>query len=152
MTHLSRLLLASCLGLAALESPRAQTVDGTWIAEYDAKVRSDDSRGTTVEKGRARLVLTRRGDSVSGVWEAIAADGRPSAPRQLRGTIARDTVRLSAQVQMRLSSNGTESVRPATVEYRFVLAGDALRGTIATVMEGTTAPPRQFTARREGAP
>lgn len=148
----SHLLVALCLALLPAIAPRAQSVTGAWAVEYEQHIRESPS-GTTIEKGRARLLLDSRGDSVVGTWQPVA-DGGAAAPavRELRGVVDGDTVRLTTPVQLRRSVDGAESVLHGTMVYEFVVDGDALRGRIRTVVKGVEGRPRAFVATRERAP
>jgi predicted metalloprotease with PDZ domain len=146
-----RLFLAAAACLAATAPAlRAQGPAGTWQAEFDDRVREDDSGNRTVEKGYARLVITTRSDSVEVRWEPRGSGGAVAAAhRILRGTITGDRIRFTSQTQMQRTINGVQTALPVTTVYDLVARGDSLVGTITTTTDRGPLPPRRITAVRE---
>ena len=151
-TFIRALTITSLLAFAA--SPlAAQGINGRWITEYERTVRNENGAVSTGDKSKARLVLTRKGDSVTGTWETLDASAAPSgrapAQRQLRGTISGNKVSLSMAVEARRNINGEESVHTVTVLYDFTVTGDRLEGTATMKSAEMEMPARPFTAVRE---
>ena len=149
---LRALTIASSVSLMA--SPlSAQGIAGHWIAEFDRTVRSENGDVTTADKGKARLVLHQKGDSVTGTFQVVdpplGPDGRATPVRPLLGTIAGKKVSLQTEAEARRSVNGEESVHKVTVIYDLVLDADKLDGTMVAKSANMTMPPRPFNARRE---
>ncbi len=139
---------------AAVASPlAAQGINGNWIAEFDRTVRSENGDVTTADKGKARLVLNQKGDSVIGTFQVVdppvGPDGRATTVRPLRGTISGNKVSLQTEAEARRSMNGEESVHKTTVIYDLILEADKLDGTMVAKSANMTMPARPFSARRE---
>jgi hypothetical protein len=142
-------LLISVLFAAPPLAAQGAGVTGTWITEFDRMMRNENGSVTTGEKTRARLVLEQSGDSVAGTLQILGDGGTPPPPRQLRGTIAGDRVKLTAQFDARVNRNGEESTRTITVVYDLTVKGDTLEGTMTNRSGDMDMPPRPFTATRE---
>jgi len=152
MRSLNRALVAASLLVVAASPLAAQGIDGRWITEFERQMRNENGAVSTGEKTKARLVLARNRDSVTGTWEILGvptASGNRPAPRQLRGTISGNKVSLSTEVEARRNINGEESVMKVTVLYDFTVNGDRLDGTTTTKSADMEMPPRPFTAVRE---
>ena len=149
---LRALTIASTVSLLA--SPlSAQRIAGHWIAEFDRTVRSENGAVTTADKGKARLVLYQKGDSVTGTFQVVdppvGPDGRATTVRPLRGTISGNKVSLQTEAEARRSVNGEESVHKVSVIYDLLLDADKLDGTVVAKSANMTMPARPFSARRE---
>lgn len=146
---LHALPLAAVALLAALPLS-AQSIDGTWITEFDRMMRNEGGTVTSGEKSRAKMTLVQKGDSVTGTWLALGnTRGGPPTPRQLRGTIAGGKVSLQTQFEATVNINGEQSSRTITVLYDFALKGDRLEGTITNRTGDMDMPPLPFSASRE---
>jgi hypothetical protein len=142
-------LLMSVLFAAPPLGAQGSGVTGTWITEFDRMMRNENGSVTTGDKTRARLVLQQSGDSVAGTFEILGAGGGPPSPRQLRGTISGDRVKLTSEFEARMNRNGEESTRTITVVYDLTVKGDTLEGTMTNRSGDMDMPPRPFTATRE---
>jgi hypothetical protein len=130
----------------------AQSIDGTWITEFDRMMRNEGGTVTTGEKSRARVTLVQKGDSVTGTWLALGnTRGGTPTPRQLSGTIAGGKVSLQTQFDATVNINGEQSTRTITVLYDFALKGERLEGTITNRSGDMDMPPLPFSAWREPA-
>jgi hypothetical protein len=146
--------LAIASVFAAIASPvAAQGINGKWIAEFDRTIRSENGDVTTADKGKARLVLRQKGDSLTGTFQVVdppvGPDGRATPVRPLRGTISGNKVSLQTEAEARRSVNGEESVHKVTVIYDLTLDADKLDGTMVAKSANMTMPSRPFSARRE---
>ena len=153
MKLLLRALTIASIFTAVAFPLAAQGISGKWIAEFDRTVRSENGDVTTADKGKARLVLHQKGDSVTGTFQVVdppvGPDGRPTTVRPLRGRIAGNKVSLQSEAEARRSVNGEESVHKVTVIYDLVLDADKLDGTMVANSPNMTMPARPFSARRE---
>ena len=149
MTRMLRYLALGGLTLVAAAPLTAQGIDGTWITEFERMMRNEGGSVTTGEKVRAKMVLQRKGDSVTGTWQVAAAEAAPAAPRQLRGTIAGNKVALTTEFEAAVNINGERSIRKLTVVYDFTIDGDKLEGTVTNRSGATDMPPRPFSAWRD---
>jgi hypothetical protein len=149
MTRMLRYLAVGGLTLLAAERLGAQGIDGTWITEFERMMRNEGGSVTTGEKVRAKMVLQRKGDSVTGIWQVAATEAAASAPRQLRGTIAGNKVALTTEFEATVNVNGERSTRKLTVVYDFTIDGDKLEGTVTNRSSDMDMPPRPFSAWRD---
>jgi hypothetical protein len=124
----------------------AQGINGSWITEFERQVRNENGEVSGGDKTKARLVLTRKGDSVTGTWQMLEGS---ATPRALKGTISGNKVSLTSQVQAKRNINGEESVVTLTVVYDFTVEGDKLQGTSTAKGSDMEMPPRPFSAVRE---
>jgi hypothetical protein len=124
----------------------AQGINGNWITEFERQLRNENGEVSGGEKTKARLVLTRKGDSVTGTWQMLEGS---ATPRALKGTISGNKASLTSQVQAKRIINGEESVQTLTVVYDFTIEGDKLQGTSTAKGSDMEMPPRPFTAVRE---
>ena len=124
----------------------AQGINGSWITEFERQMRNENGVVSGGEKTKARLVLTQKGDSVTGTWQILEGS---AAARALKGTISGTKVSLTTQVQARRNINGEESATTLTVVYDFTVEGDKLQGTSTAKGSDMEMPPRPFTAVRE---
>jgi hypothetical protein len=151
-TLLRALAFASLFAIVAAPLA-AQGITGSWVAEFDRSVRNENGSVTTGNKGKARLVLQQRGDSVTGTFQLVdapaAQGGRAPSVRPLRGTISGNRVSLESEAEARRSVNGEESVHKVTVVYNLTLDGDTLEGTTTARSANIDVPARPFSARRE---
>lgn len=140
----------AAVALLAAMPLSAQSIDGTWITEFDRMIRNEGGTVTTGEKSRAKMTLVQKGDSVTGTWLALGTfRGGTPTPRQLRGTIAGGKVSLQTQFEATVNVNGEQSTRAITVLYDFALKGDKLEGTITNRTGDMDMPPLPFSASRE---
>ncbi len=150
MKMLARALVVASLATVAGSPLAAQSVNGSWITEFERRMRNENGSVSADEKAKARLVLQQRGDSVTGTWQVLGAPaGSPATLRQLRGTISGAKVSLSTEVEARRNINGEESVAKLTLAYDFVVNGDKLEGTMTTRAADMEMPARPFSAVRE---
>jgi hypothetical protein len=146
MKSIARALTAGFLVAIAAGPLAAQGINGSWITEFERQLRNENGEVSAGEKTKARLVLARKGDSVTGTWQILEGS---AAPRALKGTISGNRVSLTSQVQARRNINGEESVTTLTVVYDFTVEGDKLQGTSTAKGSDMEMPPRPFTAVRE---
>ena len=153
MKLLLRALTITSIFTAVASPLAAQGISGKWIAEFDRTIRSENGAVTTADKGKARLVLHQKGDSVTGTFQVVdppvGPDGRATTVRPLRGMISGNKVSLQTEAEARRSVNGEESVHKVTVVYDLILDADKLDGTTVAKSANMTTPARPFTARRE---
>ena len=147
---------------------RAQSkVAGRWLVVYEHETRSGHVSAPRVAADTAHMTLRQVGDSVLGEWQAAVRAGEPAAhPRELRGTIRRDTVRLhlasSAQENESFFAElGREIVEflkthvhgmpPLSSLVEFTVRDDALAGVrwSASADGSVETPRRSFWASRE---
>ena len=146
MKTIVRALTVGALLVVAARPLVAQGINGNWITEFERQLRNENGEVSGGEKAKARLVLTRKRDSVTGTWQMLEG----SAPsRALKGTISGNKVSLTSQVQAKRNINGEESVVTLTVVYDFTIEGDKLQGTSTAKGSDMEMPPRPFTAVRE---
>ena len=146
MKSLFRVLTAGILVALAAGPLAAQGINGSWITEFERQLRNENGEVTAGEKTKARLVLTQKGDSVTGTWQMLEG---AATPRALKGTISGNKVSLTSQVQAKRNINGEESVTTLTVVYDFTVEGNKLQGTSTAKGSDMEMPPRPFTAVRE---
>src|SRR6185312_5087744 len=93
-------LLASLLiGVAAFDAGAQSRVAGQWIVRYERELRSMHGGTGNFVRETARLTLVQRGDSLTGQWQGIVADGEtPPIPRPVRGALVRDTARVEVEL------------------------------------------------------
>ena len=153
MKLLLRALTITSIFTAVASPLAAQGISGKWIAEFDRTIRSENGAVTTADKGKARLVLHQKGDSVTGTFQVVdppvGPDGRATTVRPLRGMISGNKVSLQTEAEARRSVNGEESVHKVTVVYDLILDADKLDGTTVAKSANMTMPARPFSARRE---
>ena len=149
LTH----LIVSALFVVTASPVAAQGISGRWITEFDRSVRNENGNVTTGDKAKALIVLTQKGDSVTGTWEVLdrgpSQSGPTAPPRQLRGTIAGNKVSLSMRVDGKRNINGEESAVSMTMLYDLTVDGDKLQGTTTAKSSDMEMPARPFSAWRE---
>jgi hypothetical protein len=108
MTLLSRTTVATfALAVCFSNTVAAQTtVAGQWQLRYSRASRPMHGADTTISERTAAMTLRPpRGDSVFGVWHDPPTPGDPPpAPRPIRGTIRRDSIRV--QVDLPVHDDG----------------------------------------------
>ena len=142
-------------GWAAWGSAQAPAIAGTYLVDYDAQVRVTSDGPEVVQRGKARLVLQQRGDSLFGTWEPAGNDtqGRPRPVRKVFGKLQNDTIRLNAEpTEAVVNVNGEEQRRSITQAFTATFKDGAITGTIVSPsplpgMEGIV---RKFEGRRQG--
>src|SRR4051812_7082551 len=103
MPHAHRvgLPMATLVGLLAFAPFRVEAQSrlvGQWLVRYEREIQPMHGTSTVVHE-TARLTLVQHGDSLAGQWQRIAAESEtPPAPRPIRGSFARDTVRFLVEL------------------------------------------------------
>jgi hypothetical protein len=166
---LSLLLVAAALSASSRPAGAQSKFVGRWLVRYE-----HEARGIHVQVGTpqvvvdsVRMILRQRGDSILGDWQAIPAAGEaPPHPRELRGMIRRDTVRMQLDPNIQesegfFSEMGREIVEflkehihgipPMTPFVEVTLRGDSLVGArwSASADFGAETPRRSMWAVRE---
>jgi hypothetical protein len=150
ISHMKKLLPALALTVLASFPLSAQSVNGAWITEFDRMIRNEGGTVSSGEKTKARITLEQKGDSVTGTWLVLSdAPNMTSTPRQLKGTIAGNKLKLQTEFQATVNRNGEQETRNITVVYDLSMNGDKLEGTMTNRTGDMEMPPRPFTATRE---
>jgi hypothetical protein len=122
----------------------AANVAGSWSVTWDAGVRSQDDRVIeVVQRATGRLVLTARGDSLSGTWQ-----GTPTTPSvAIAGSVRNGLITLDTTPRAITDEGRTYTLR-LRLEGR--LERDRLLGVIfLRLTEGDRpVPARRFEGRR----
>jgi hypothetical protein len=129
---MSRLMICACaLWLAtATDASAQQRVSGTWLVEYDMRLeREGDGAERVTERGKARLELSQRGDSLFGIWQGSTGPSRTERP--VRGTVEGGNVRFTTGVaEATISRNGAETKLQIVSEFSGAVDGDIIGGTM----------------------
>jgi hypothetical protein len=157
--------------LAAIGAPTrgvaAQSkVVGRWIVRYEHETRGVHVGTPQVVVDTVRMTLRQRGDSILGDWQALVPAGENAHPRDLRGVIHGDTVRMQLDPNIAESEGffaelGREIVEflkthihgipPMTPIIELALRGDSLVGArwSASADFSVESPRRALSAVRE---
>ena len=143
-------LYVLAVALVAAAPLSAQSLNGSWITEFDRQVRNQNGEVSAGDRAKARITLQQKGDSVFGTFEVVPAAGQAASPmRQVRGSVKGDKGTLVSEFEARRNINGEEeTVKIATV-YDFTISGDKLEGTTTIKTPDMDIPPRPFSATRE---
>jgi hypothetical protein len=130
---------------------QAANIAGTYVVDFDSRVQMTAAGAEVTGRGKARMTLELRGDSVFGTWQVLdAPDARP--PRALRGALQDGKVKLSAEpTEAVLNVNGEEQRRTIRQNFIATITGDEIRGTIESdsPMPGMSGITRKFEGKRE---
>ena len=156
-----------CLLLLAASTAGAQSkVTGKWLVRYEHETRGVHVGTPQLVVDTVRMTLRQRGDSILGEWQAIAPAGETAHPRDLRGVMRGDTVRLQLDPNIGESEGffaelGREIVEflkthihgipPMTPIIEVAIRGDSLVGArwSASADFRIESPRRTLTAVRE---
>ena len=148
-TAFATLILLSVV--AAADTQAQAGVAGTYLVDYDAQLQMGPDGPQVTGRGKARMVLEIRGDSVFGSWQTVdAAQQRP--PRKLAGTFKDGTLKLVAEpVESVMNINGEEQRRSIVQTFTGTVKGDDIAGTIESASPMPNMPPltRKFDGKRE---
>lgn len=148
---MKKLLSLAALSLLAAAPLSAQGIAGSWLTEFDRMIRNEGGSVSTGEKTRAKMSLVQNGDSVTGTWEIVDnLPNRTAAPRPLKGVVAGNKVKLTAEFTATVNRNGEQEERKMTVLYDLAINGDKLEGTMTTKSGDMEMPARPFSAWRDG--
>ena len=138
------------IALTTFKTPAlAQGVAGTYVVEYPARIQNTNGE-ENVQMGKARLTLEVKGDSVVGTW--LVLDRPDARPREVRGTLQRNTAKFSLQTEGRINQNGEERTIKMTTDFTATVSGDKVDGTMQLrSSEGMSQPERKFSGLREKA-
>jgi hypothetical protein len=100
----------------------AQNVAGKWAVEYPTRVRATAGGAAEAETmGQAELTLEVKGDSVSGVWQALNTPA-PAKPRNVKGTFSNGRINFvsdptEATIRRGFSGGGEEEQKIMMTTY-----------------------------------
>lgn len=136
-----RLFLVAALAAAPFATAAAQ-VSGTWSVEYVRGVRNLNGE-EEVLRGKAKVWLQQKGDSVTGTWEQVDPAPRQAGARKVWGVVSNGTVKLQAEPTEAIrNENGVEEKVKIFNSYELRIDGDTVTGTQSTKSEdGSIAPP-----------
>ena len=135
-------MLASAGGAAGQASP----FSGTWDVTWDMGLRTEGARVLEVtRRGRAVLVLERRGDSLSGTWTVPALE----ESHRLVGEVSGDEIRLTAPGAT-IPDGGRRIPVSMRWEGRLDEDGRLIGSMYLTLRPGETPPRRWEGVRRDG--
>jgi hypothetical protein len=135
MSHVLKVVPVVLLA-AALFAPAnadAQSVAGTWTAEYPTRVRMGNGSASAEQMGSALLTLEVKGDSVFGTWQAQNTPA-PIPPRGVKGTLSNGRINLvgdPVQAKIRRGGmDGDESAIMMVTYYEGTVKDGAIEGTM----------------------
>ena len=133
-----------------------QRVSGTWLVDYDMRIaREGDGAERVTERGKARLELSQRGDSLFGTWQA--STGLSRAERPVRGTVEGSNVRFTTgPAEATINRNGEETKIQIVSEFSGAVDGDSIGGVMTVrPLNGPGMPAgsdRKWDGRRQTSP
>ena len=150
--HLKKVVLA-CAAIVILSSNgRAQSLTGTWTAEYPTSVRNVNGQISS-DVGTAVLVIEQKGDSIFGTWHPQNTP-RASEPRAIVGTFKDGKLNfVGAPVQASVRRGDASAPdQPVMMRSYFEakLEGEALAGMMHSQSEDGTisSPALKWSAKR----
>ena len=154
------------LALAVSPAGAQSKVVGKWLVRYEHETRGVHVGTPQLVVDTVRMTLRQRGDSILGDWQAFVPAGETAHPRDLRGVLRGDTVRMQLDPNLAESEGfftelGREIVEflkthvhgipPMTPIIEFSLRGDSLVGArwSASADFSVESPRRMLSAVRE---
>jgi hypothetical protein len=138
-----RMLLVLMLTVAP--TALAQGVTGTWSAMFDSDITIQRDTFIVKARGPATLVLTQRGDSVTGTWKSGS-----SPARDVSGTFDGRVLRLTTgRRESEIRVNGEPVKMMTRTDWMATLQGNRLTGTLFIRLGDREPPARRWEADRK---
>jgi hypothetical protein len=129
----------------AVTTANAQAVTGTWSATFDSDMTMKKDSFVVKSRGPATLVLTQRGDSVSGTWSSGLGGAR-----DVHGTFDGRVLRLTTGLnESEVRINGEPHKMKVRTDWMGTMQGNRLAGTMFIRIGDREPPARRWEADRK---